>query len=103
MAFITATPILARPTVSQTTTSFTARRTVVAAPLRRATVSMAGEKPKIEKVPQGFTAFSETLNGRAAMMGFTLAIVTELITGKGILGQVGSIFEIVNLASALGN
>lgn len=64
---------------------------------------MSDDRPKLEKVPQGFTAFSEQLNGRAAMMGFALAIVTEAITGKGIIGQVGSIFEIVNLASALGN
>ena len=48
-------------------------------------------------IPQGFTFFSEQLNGRAAMMGFVLALVTEAITGKGIVGQVSSIFE--NLAN----
>eukprot|EP00178_Gracilaria_changii_P025534 TRINITY_DN78674_c0_g1_i1.p1 TRINITY_DN78674_c0_g1~~TRINITY_DN78674_c0_g1_i1.p1 ORF type:complete len:104 (-),score=22.98 TRINITY_DN78674_c0_g1_i1:133-444(-) len=103
MAFVNATPILTRPAVSLSTTAFTARRSIAAAPVRRAAVRMVGEEPKIEKIPQGFTAFSENLNGRAAMLGFLLAVVTEAITGKGILGQVGSIFEIVNLASALGN
>lgn len=103
MAFVSATPILARTNTNVGTTSFSSRRTVAVTPVRRAALRMAGEGPEVEKIPQGFTSFSEMLNGRAAMLGFTLAIVTELITGKGILGQVGSIFEIVNLASALGN
>lgn len=101
-AFIAATPVLARATPAVAASAFTARRPRVAAPARRpATLTMQAPEP--EKIPQGFTAFSEQLNGRAAMIGFLLAVVTEAITGKGILGQVGSIFDIVNLASALGN
>ena len=34
------------------------------------------------------------------MMGFLLAVVTEAITGKGIVGQIGTIFDIVNSAAA---
>lgn len=38
----------------------------------------------------GFSAFSETWNGRLAMIGFTLAIITEALTGQGILGQIAA-------------
>ena len=37
----------------------------------------------------GFTAFAETWNGRLAMLGFVIGIATELITGQGILQQLG--------------
>lgn len=37
----------------------------------------------------GFTAFAENWNGRLAMLGFLIGIVTELMTGKGILSQLG--------------
>ena len=37
----------------------------------------------------GFTAFAETWNGRLAMLGFAIGLATELITGQGILSQVG--------------
>lgn len=37
----------------------------------------------------GFTAFAEAWNGRLAMLGFAIAIATELMTGQGILSQVG--------------
>ncbi len=37
----------------------------------------------------GFTNFAEIWNGRMAMIGFAAALVNEIITGKGILGQVG--------------
>lgn len=37
----------------------------------------------------GFTNFAENLNGRLAMLGFIIAIATELMTGKGILAQLG--------------
>lgn len=36
----------------------------------------------------GFSTFSETWNGRLAMIGFTLAVITEALTGKGIIGQI---------------
>lgn len=37
----------------------------------------------------GFTGFAETWNGRLAMLGFVIAVATELITGQGILSQLG--------------
>ncbi|WP_448563316.1 chlorophyll a/b-binding protein [Trichothermofontia sp.] len=37
----------------------------------------------------GFTAFAETWNGRLAMLGFVIGLATELLTGQGILSQLG--------------
>lgn len=37
----------------------------------------------------GFTQFAETWNGRLAMLGFAIGLATELLTGQGILSQLG--------------
>ena len=37
----------------------------------------------------GFVVFAETWNGRLAMLGFVIGLGTELLTGQGILGQIG--------------
>ena len=37
----------------------------------------------------GFVEFAETWNGRMAMMGILIGLGTELITGQGILRQIG--------------
>ena len=37
----------------------------------------------------GFTQFAENWNGRLAMLGFIIGVATELLTGKGILSQLG--------------
>ena len=37
----------------------------------------------------GFVGFAETWNGRLAMLGFSIGLATELLTGQGILGQLG--------------
>ena len=37
----------------------------------------------------GFTQFAESWNGRLAMLGIVIAIATELLTGQGILSQLG--------------
>ena len=37
----------------------------------------------------GFTNFAETWNGRLAMLGIVIGIATELLTGQGILSQLG--------------
>ncbi|MEM9452502.1 MAG: chlorophyll a/b-binding protein [Cyanobacteria bacterium P01_E01_bin.6] len=37
----------------------------------------------------GFTEYAETLNSRLAMIGFTIAVVAELLTGQGILSLLG--------------
>ncbi|WP_299491981.1 high light inducible protein [Acaryochloris sp. IP29b_bin.137] len=41
----------------------------------------------------GFTDFAETFGGRLAMMGFSLALVTEVLTGEGIVGQVATLLH----------
>ncbi|MEM8673425.1 MAG: chlorophyll a/b-binding protein [Cyanobacteria bacterium P01_G01_bin.67] len=37
----------------------------------------------------GFSKFAENWNGRLAMLGFVIGIATELLTGQGILSQLG--------------
>jgi hypothetical protein len=37
----------------------------------------------------GFSTFAETWNGRLAMMGFVIGLATEVLTGQGILSQIG--------------
>jgi ferrochelatase len=37
----------------------------------------------------GFVGFAETWNGRMAMLGFVIGLATELLTGQGILSQIG--------------
>lgn len=37
----------------------------------------------------GFTEVAETWNGRLAMLGFAIGVATELLTGQGILSQLG--------------
>ena len=37
----------------------------------------------------GITNFAEIWNGRLAMMGFIIGLGTELLTGQGILNQMG--------------
>ncbi|MFN4867079.1 MAG: chlorophyll a/b-binding protein [Cyanobium sp.] len=37
----------------------------------------------------GFVAFAETWNGRMAMLGFVIGLATELLTGQGIIQQIG--------------
>ncbi|MGK7894767.1 MAG: high light inducible protein [Xenococcus sp. (in: cyanobacteria)] len=39
----------------------------------------------------GFTQFAENWNGRLAMLGLAIGIATELMTGHGILSQLGLI------------
>jgi len=47
------------------------------------------ESPYKGRVPYGFSEAAEKLNGRAAMMGFTVLFLQELIVGKGVLEQYG--------------
>ena len=37
----------------------------------------------------GLVTFAENWNGRLAMMGFSIGLITELVTGQGILSQIG--------------
>ncbi len=44
-----------------------------------------------DKLPPrfGFVNYAETWNGRMAMIGIVIGLSTELLTGQGILGQMG--------------
>lgn len=44
---------------------------------------------KEQEAKFGFTSFAENWNGRLAMLGFAIGVITELATGKGILSQLG--------------
>ncbi len=45
--------------------------------------------PQFSQPKYGFNQYVERLNGRAAMIGFIIAIVIELITGQGVLTWLG--------------
>lgn len=42
-----------------------------------------------ENTKFGFTQIAENWNGRLAMLGFVIGLATELMTGQGILSQIG--------------
>ncbi|MEO0868274.1 MAG: chlorophyll a/b-binding protein [Cyanobacteria bacterium J06642_11] len=42
-----------------------------------------------ENTKFGFTQIAENWNGRLAMLGFVIGLATELMTGQGILSQLG--------------
>jgi hypothetical protein len=50
---------------------------------------MASSDFRVPYQRTGFVPFAESLNGRLAMIGFVIAIATEALSGKGILGQLG--------------
>jgi len=50
---------------------------------------VAEASPMSDSSRFGFVNFAETWNGRLAMLGFTIGLATELLTGQGILGQLG--------------
>jgi len=55
----------------------------------RCLTAMASSDFKVPYQRTGFVPFAESLNGRLAMLGFVIAIATEALSGKGILGQLG--------------
>ncbi len=40
----------------------------------------------------GFTRLAENWNGRLAMTGFGIGVLTEIITGEGIISQLSKIY-----------
>lgn len=54
-------------------------------PVERFGASMTSPRPWNRNALAGV----ELLNGRVAMLGFLAAIVGELLTGEGIVGQLG--------------
>ena len=55
----------------------------------RCLTAMASSDFKVPYQRTGFVPFAESLNGRLAMLGFVIAIATEALSGKGVLGQLG--------------
>jgi Chlorophyll A-B binding protein len=45
--------------------------------------------PKTSDAKFGFNEYAERLNGRAAMIGFALALAIEYATGQGLLQWLG--------------
>ena len=45
--------------------------------------------PRLEEPKFGFNEYAERLNGRAAMIGFILIVVIEVVTGQGVLAWLG--------------
>jgi hypothetical protein len=45
--------------------------------------------PIINRPKSGFNDYAERLNGRAAMVGFVVVVLIELVTGQGILALLG--------------
>ncbi|NEP61816.1 MAG: hypothetical protein F6K31_33500 [Symploca sp. SIO2G7] len=50
---------------------------------------------QISEPKMGFSRYAELLNGRLAMVGFISAILVELMTGQGLVQQLG-LFWIVS-------
>jgi Chlorophyll A-B binding protein len=44
---------------------------------------------KKDEAKFGFTPSAENLNGRMAMIGFVAALITELVTGQGVVHFLG--------------
>lgn len=47
--------------------------------------------PQLEDPKFGFNSYAERLNGRAAMVGFVLALLIEYFTHQGVLAWLGII------------
>jgi hypothetical protein len=45
--------------------------------------------PKLQQPKFGFNSYAERLNGRAAMIGFSLTLIIEYATGQGLLSWLG--------------
>ena len=90
-------------TVTKCTVSRRARTTphsTLSSDKRAFTVNLNGddENAKVRRDseyrgPQGFTAYAEKVNGRMAMFGFALGLITEIATGKTIGDQMLIMFS----------
>jgi hypothetical protein len=47
--------------------------------------------PNLVEPKFGFNNYSERINGRAAMLGFILALAIEYVSGQGLLSWLGLI------------
>jgi hypothetical protein len=99
MAFVSGLAVFPSAVSSTITkSSFVSYRPSAAVSARRPVAAIRmGVDGENKKIPQGFTLFSEQLNGRAAMFGFVLALATEIINPghPGIVAQVSSLVEVI--------
>ena len=59
-----------------------------------ANTSFSGTPAPRRRLPRyGFHGHTELLNGRVAMLGFAAALVGELLSGKGIVGQLAAVLH----------
>ena len=49
------------------------------------------QEPQATDPKMGFNTYAERLNGRAAMVGFIIAISIEFVSNKGLLAWIGLI------------
>lgn len=45
--------------------------------------------PKLQQPKFGFNEYAERLNGRAAMIGFSLMVIIEYVTNQGVFAWLG--------------
>lgn len=89
MAFVAGSSFIGTKMASQKALSVKATSPTVA---RRSLVMMTDDSKKLKP---GFNPFNETLNGRLAMLGFVIALGTEIINPAHptIVQQVTSLFQ----------
>lgn len=105
MAFVSAVSVAPRSATrpSSLSTSFTGARVAAAPAARAATLTMKKVMPPVKETlgnekglaAQGWTRWSETLNGRGAMLGLLIGFATEQLSPAH-----ASIFEQVQTAVA---
>ena len=121
-AFVSATPVFSRTTFTTKAPVCTTKVTPVFT-TRMALPTGTDETPKVQlrenafsrieedrvakiesayRGPQGFTPYAERVNGRMAMIGFFIGLVTEIISGKPIGQQMLIMFSpLTNTIAAL--
>eukprot|EP00178_Gracilaria_changii_P011050 TRINITY_DN3178_c0_g1_i1.p2 TRINITY_DN3178_c0_g1~~TRINITY_DN3178_c0_g1_i1.p2 ORF type:complete len:132 (-),score=23.68 TRINITY_DN3178_c0_g1_i1:81-476(-) len=66
---------------------------VTQSPFRTLEANRAAKVDSAYRGLQGFTPYAEKVNGRLAQLGFVIALVTELVSGKGINEQILIMFS----------
>lgn len=123
-AFVSATPVLSRTTFTSRAPVCTTKVPQVFTPrMALPTGTEIDNKPRVQlrenafnrfeedraakieseyRGPQGFTPYAERVNGRMAMIGFFIGLVTEIFSGKPIGEQMLIMFSpLTNTVAAL--
>lgn len=101
-AFVSGPAAVARPSAVLSTSSFTSRSArptffVAQKPAAVRMVAPLDNKKPDKSIPQGFTLFSEKLNGRMAMIGFVAALGAEILSPAHptVVEQVSAVFTTI--------